>query len=283
VGEEEDLARRSASLSRWGAELVVLVTWHSAELEPFAQLFPLTRTRFVLYIKGELKRCATDVPPILALYVVACDELANAVGREAHSMALFVSRHYDELPRLLLTMQDDDIRGGILRAERLQPLQALMGEEDDDAWRAWVRGVEEAPFTPVTCLCLMVMERFPEGYMDMYRVPMTWLLETFLGHNITSWATLRTANEAMLLVPGAEAVRRDRSLYTMLVELTQGVLPTGHAADVFDTPATLAWTYGRGGVPAGGLMWAHVLERLWLIIFDAQYDATETFGLPVAG
>lgn len=122
------------------------------------------------------------------------------------------------------------------------------------------------------------MEVFPLNYMDMYKRPMQWLLETYLGHDISGWEVLRYANEAMLLAPRAEILRRDRTLYRMLAELSSAVPPEGKE----DAAAALSWSYGPG-TPAGSLMWAHVLERLWLIIFDADYDPAQRFNMMPVG
>ena len=279
LSERLDARRREASLARWGAELVVVITWHGEpDLSPFATLFPLEHTRFVVYAKGSERSCDA-LPDALRPAVAACVVLPNALGREAHSMAHFVAVHYEELPRLVLFMQDDDIRSSTPRAERLAPLRNLQSQQ---AWRAWVLSVEAAPFTPASCLCLQTMERFPAGYMDMYRMPMQWFLETWLGHNISEWSMLRYPNEAMFLAPAAELRRRDRAVYRLVEELTEATAADQPDPKKQDATPQLAWHYGPG-TPAGSLMWAHVMERLWLVLADANYNASERYDLKFVG
>jgi len=159
VGDEEDAQRRNSSLTRWGVELVVLVTWHDDDLEPLLLLFPLELVSFVVYLKGNLRSCEA-LPADMLRRLAACVPEPNTGGREAHTIATFVSRHYDELPRLLLCMQDDEIQTGPTRAERLAPLVEMkkqFGDAGDaQSWQRWVRSVEEAPFRPDTCMCFQV-------------------------------------------------------------------------------------------------------------------------------
>ena len=234
-------------------------------------------TRFALFSKGGIHSCASDVPAELQPYVVHCSEEENAFGREGHTMALFITRHWDHLPRLTLFMQDDETHASP-REERLRP---LLFSNSEEAFDIWMRTVEAHPFQPATCLCQMTVETFPEGYMAMYRDPIQFFTDSLMGLDSNSWTTLRYPNEAMLVAPSTALRRRDLTLFRVIVELTRGVQIRG--TNGTDAPGTLNFLYGAlgtlRGVPAGSLMWAHVMERLWLIVMDADYDPNETFGL----
>ena len=60
-----------------------------------------------LYIKQDARvaQCCASQPAWLLPHVALCRELPNAHGREAHSVASFLSEFYDRLPRIMYLSQ----------------------------------------------------------------------------------------------------------------------------------------------------------------------------------
>jgi len=88
VGDEEDAQRRNSSLTRWGVELVVLVTWHDDDLEPLLLLFPLELVSFVVYLKGNLRSCEA-LPADMLRRLAACvpEPRGEGVARSTEPVA----------------------------------------------------------------------------------------------------------------------------------------------------------------------------------------------------
>jgi len=264
--------------AKWNADLVVVLTWHSRSLEWVQPLFAaqLNWTRFAIYSKGGVKTCEADLPPALRPYVAHCSVESNAMGREAHTMALFLATHYGELPRLVLFLQDDEHEAG----GRLAPLLNVASEE---SFQAWAEAVEAGPVSPDTCLCHGQEERFPDGYAAMYRGPMQWLVDTFLGHDTSSWENIRWPANAELLVSAAAIRRRDATLYRLLLELTEGVEVGGEAQ-----PGEAVWLYGdlnekRGVSAARSQSCARRLSLPLLAGCRAEPDVGARVRAPLAG
>jgi hypothetical protein len=81
---------RQYSKNYWGADLVVVVTWHSRGLDGLRGIPLHLGVRFVLLVKGSVRNCKRDVPEWLAPHVVQCVQLPNEEGRDSHSIAWFL-------------------------------------------------------------------------------------------------------------------------------------------------------------------------------------------------
>jgi hypothetical protein len=247
---------------RWGADLVVVVTWHRQPLDWLA-VFPPNRTRFVLYIKGEHKWCEHDIPAAVRPSVVYCERLHNAGGREGHTIVHFVVTHYHSLPRLVFFLQDDlTLRHEIETWARMS----------DDQYAAWLDEAEAHPFSSTAmCLCHIALEPMwlpdlPDGtprYAGYERLRDFMVL--FLDHNVTAeWTAIRWATHAEFIVPGKLIRRRPRLLFQLILQLVNGTMPVSHDDWAPDTQLVYK------GMQL--LYLAHMFERLFFAIFDPDYQ-----------
>ena len=238
---------------------MVVVTWHSRDLNGL-QPFPLgVGAKFALMIKGNLKRCERDIPDWLEPHVVLCETLENSSGRDSHTIAHFVWKHYYTLPFLTFFVQDDDVpRGELDRIPR----------EPGAAFDAWLSRSEEDPFVDShSCLCNVVTEpwvspdEFGEGgYGGMYPT-MKYLMEMYLDYNVTSLPAIVRWPGADTFTVSARAVRRhSRAVYALFAELLRDGEGDRHLVKL------CAGNACRGPGDTG-----HIFERLWFAIFDASY------------
>jgi len=283
--------RRQAARRQWGGvDLVVVVTWFNQALdwlvpEDQAPPFPLPYTRFVLYNKGGPKSCETDVPQRLRPYVLQCERLHNAGGREAHSIALFVTRHYRALPRLVFFSHDDTRAAHLPRAAGIDVLG--YPTPNPEAWAAWVELAESKPFTcRELCLCDLEYEQgwAPETYG--WWGGQTWFMGAFLEMDAVArnWTSVRWPAKATLLVPAVAIRRRPVTVYSVILQLLNGTSPYAipeiarqcqpHQGGQGELRCEFALTPDTRLVHDKRAMvdMAHVFERTWLAIFDREYS-----------
>jgi hypothetical protein len=289
--------------SPWRRPLVVVVTWHSANISWLGAL-PPSRFQVALYAKGDgaADRCAdaAAIPPRVRALLAFCEAAPNAAGREAHTMALFMTQFYDALPRYVYFAHDDcaDTVPGLS-----QPSDTRMADAAGQcrvlslallaprALRAWLAAREAAPGDAFaderSCLCSLNFEPafracalgvpvpagscYGEGYL-----PMAWLLRTFLDLEPSAWEHVRWATHAQLGAPRAALRARPRLLYTLLLQLLSADLDGGDAAPARHASEAPALLHVYSPEPIAmrwtSLQWAHSMERLWLAVFDAGYS-----------
>jgi hypothetical protein len=286
-----------ARRSPWRRPLVVVVTWHSRNISWLGAL-PPSRFQVALYAKGgDASRCDTDVPPGARAALAFCEVAPNAAGREAHTMALFLSQFHGALPRYVFFAHDDctdvpmplPVDDTYLRNAAGQCRVLSLARMPPPELRAWLSAREAAPgesfADETTCLCSLNFESsfracplgvpvppgtcYGEGYL-----PMAWLLRTFLDLEPAPWEHVRWPTAAQLGAPRAALASRPRLLYTLLEQLLSADLdgaepPKRHAEEApallhvySPLPIDMRWT---------SLQWAHSMERLWLAVFDPAY------------
>lgn len=279
----------------WQSDLVVVVTWHSRELDSL-RAFPLdVGAKFALQVKGGLKSCETDIPDFLAPHVVLCEQLENAEGRDTHTIASFLERHYHHLPRLMFFLQDDP---------KPRTEFAHIPTGDAAKFEAWLSRAEADPFADShTCLCGLNVESWISprtndeefdvgGYGGMYH-PQQYLLETFLGwcafpashracrefvRTLTrpQFRNISASNITALRWPGAcsftlsaRAVRKQpKMLFTLLAELLLGGKERFNILRM--CPDIRGVEFCRGARDL-----AHVIERLWFALLDDKYETRD--------
>ena len=254
-------ASERAGFAFWGHQVALVVTWHNRSIA-WLERYPLDHLAVALFVKGGNGSCA-DVPERVQRAVVVCDSGYNADGREAHTMALFITRYYDALPRVSIFVHDQD-------DARLDPLLGLTRE----GMSAWVRSVVDQPRplfqTPRTGLCSISRESFWRDE-DPRKVPALWFLEHILGYkNVsTRWHSWTFPPTAQLAVPSRAIHDRPELVYRLILELTNGTtkaLETDQPRLVYSGPE-------NGHLrPWSAFSWAHTLERLWFPIFDLDFD-----------
>jgi len=221
-------------------------------------VFPLEHTAFVLYIKGELKKCNADIPVAIRSKVLQCIEMENFGGREAHSMVHFIVYNWHSLPHL--THFDLDVNSA--SDERHKNLASLTPTE----FETWVEGVETDPFRTIdTCMCNIVLEKGiwkDDGHYGYYNA-MSWFMETFLEMNTTGVTNVRWPSGAQLVVPKWAVRSRPITVYRVILELLSGRMPSTYNTVTEDTRLVHK--------NLATLHWAHILERLWFSIFDVAY------------
>ena len=245
----------------------MVVTWHNKSIDWLAERFPLNHTRFVLYSKGGLRSCYTDIPEALAPAVVGCHETHNAGGREAHSMAEFITSNYDLLPRLTYFTQDD--------AHMSHATMPLPADMNTAAFQEWAAHAEARPFsTRETCLCSIIVEPIwtLQQYGSRLYVPMRWFMEAFLDIDVAAanWTAVRWPSGANLVVPGAAIRSRPRALYALIQQLFNGTEPA--LVDNLAPDTALVFQNQVSRQQVGMMPMAHVFERLWFAIFDVRYS-----------
>jgi hypothetical protein len=259
--------RQAVARRHWQADLVVVVTWHNKSIGWLAERFPLNHTRFVLFSKG-LKSCDADIPASVAPFVAACHAMHNAGGRDAHTLASFIVSYYDNLPRLTFFVQDD-------MAEH--KTVGLRGIKDTTSFETWASLAEAAPFTHLhTCLCSIVIE--PTWTLERYGPelynPMRWFMERFLGMDVaaSNWTAVRWPANADLVVPASAIRSRPKELYMFILLIFNGTSPANgqHGSIAADTTVVVQAPLRDRGNLVGMLPMAHVFERLWFAVFDAE-------------
>jgi hypothetical protein len=254
--------RNAVAHRRWGADLVVVVTWHNKSLEWLAERYPLNHTRFMLYVKGDLRSCNTDIPAVLEPAVVGCHHMHNAGGRESHTIAHFAASHYASLPRLTSFVQDDG-----LHALSLPP------DMSEAAFRDWVALAESRPFSSrEACLCDVVEETFWTQDRYYWYEPMRWFIDTFLDFDVAAanWTAVRWPTSANLVVPRAAVRSRPRALYALIEQMFNGTLPASR--DDIARNTRLVYQMQQPSQMYGMYLMGHVFERLWFAIFDVNYS-----------
>lgn len=215
--------QRSASLATWkNASVVILVTWHNRSLDWLAELgtsLEHSEIGLALYCKGGNTSCSeTHIPAALRHAVRYCDAGWNAEGREAHTIALFLTEFYHALPRVTVFVHDNEY-GGLLH-----PLRNKSPAEV----RSWVREVEAQP-TPLfrdrrTCLCVDDVREPNWRTYGPRKEPIVWFMERILGfHNASSrWRHLAYPPTACLAVPARAVLSRPKLVYEVIFALTNG-------------------------------------------------------------
>ena len=253
--------QRAASLARWNSSVVIVVTWHNRSIDWLAKYSP-AHVSLALYIKGGPYTCR-DVPSALQASVAHCEKGGNADGREAHTMALFLTRWYGVLPRVTMFSHDND-------DERLHPLRNLTSLQ----LHAWARAVE-AQSPPLfrsrsTCLCVNVTETHWRRYGPR-KPALAWFMQHVLGFANASdrWASLAYPPGATLAVPARAVLSRPKLVYEVIYALTNGTEEVDPAAVARGTAmgrpqlSFRSWENGnqRQWAP---FSWAHNFERLWV-------------------
>ena len=213
--------------------------------------------RVFVYAKGvECNEIPEDV-----LAQVTCVEAINAGGREAHTLLLHISEHYDALPRFIVSLQDDNVNDND-QGQWMRKINKWI----DDGPTAWEMS-REKPHTSEGCLCAIVEEK-PLIESTLHQLGQ-WLAERYFGwsreeHYLKGEPHLWPTG-AEFLIPREKALRHPRSAY-------QGVLDSGLllSIDHFTkngancSPEVLAALGGLPCEPSNG--WAHALEKVWWLI-----------------
>jgi len=265
LAEHAHARAHERSLEHWGADLVVVVTWHSRGLEGLRGVpLDLGVLSFVLLVKGEARSCERDVPDWLAPHVAQCSQLPNDEGRYSHSVAWFLHEHYHRLPRLILFAQDDDAPRHELE---LLPRTAA-------AFADWLARAEEDPFaSSAACLCNVVVERwesaeqYGESYDTMQLLLRMGAAGHELGHNVTR---LRWPASLQFVLSGRAARRAPRLLYGLMLELLTST--TGRSKG--STPALYVCNEADaldGKRCRSPTDHAHMFERMVWLLLDPHY------------
>ena len=261
---------RASAAARWGgAPVVVVITQRNASLDWVAEQLPMQRVKVVVYIKGDVRTCASLPAKLLTSgALTACYSVHNAGGREAHSMAQFVVDHYRRLPRFVYFAQDD---GG--DPKRMEGLSAHKNSSDAE-FEAWLDAAERDPFGSTEhCLCNIVLERGnwrPGGSYGPYGT-ILWFMENLLdvytlAYNLTS---LRWPSNAQLLAPGWAIRTRSLATWRVFLLLLNGTTPEldpNGAPKNIVTPETRLVHDGLAM-----LHLAHTFERIWFAVLDRAY------------
>jgi hypothetical protein len=259
---------------RMASDLVFVVTWHQADLAWLAHL-PLSPGRLVVYVKGDQRKCA-DVPQVLVPALAACVQTENAVGRDGHTISLFLTSAYHHLPKIAVFVQDD----GTAFTHLLTDLGKLTQPE----LAAWLAQAVAEPYTSrATCLCDPIVEhnwracsapgqpcwqvrRLQPGVTEEAELPheakwqqpdglwydgMAWLLGDLAQLPVQRWDVLRWAGGAQLAVRGVDVRRHPRALYRRLQQLLGA--RNASAPPPWFVPERL-----RG---LNGKEWGHIVER----------------------
>lgn len=240
-------AAQEEALAFWRTELVVVVTWYNRGLEALRH-FPLEEmgAKVALYVKGWRKSCATDIPTFLQPHVLFCTHVENAEGRDTHTIAFFLHKHYNLLPRVTFFVQDDD-------APRSE-FEHLRGVRLAD----WVRAAEADPFgSSSTCLCNVEEELWEsaEQYGGLYH-PMRFMLEKILDRDVSAKRSLRWPGACSFALPATAARRAPRMFYAIAEQLLHG--GGENNASLRLCAAVGDWKPCRGAGDVG-----HMFERLW--------------------
>lgn len=102
--------------------------------------------QLAIFVKGNVSSCY-DIPADVLPKVIMCEHLPNADGREAHTMAYFVLRYYDNLPRISVFLQaraSARVIGMFPCSRRRLGRVAALGGWRRDAW-SFVFGVFVSP------------------------------------------------------------------------------------------------------------------------------------------
>ena len=257
--------QRAASQAKWRSSVVVVVTWHSRDIDWLSQYgFERSGITVALYIKGGNHTC-NSVPQSLLATVAHCEKGDNAEGREAHTMGLFLAQWYTALPRVTVFVHDNE-------EPRLAQFRGMKASQ----LRAWVHNVESQP-SPIfrnssTCMCAHAREINWLSYGHR-KQPMVWFMQHVLGFTDadTRWQSLTFPPGAVLAVPSRAVLTRPRLVYELIYALTNGTergqcgqCPGGFQPDVWAPQLTYhGWQDGiqRKWAP---FSWAHNFERLWV-------------------
>lgn len=288
--------------SAWRVDVVALLTVHGGDLAWVTRL-PLHSVHLAVYLKKRERECEGVVPAEAAHALALCQHSRNAAGRDLHSLLLFVSAHYHDLPRLLLVGHDH-------APYQWQPLFSMTSTKEVGAW---VARVESQPLfrEPETCMCVIVEERHfrpcealseaetrtllpaADPNATCYGVwwkPASWLLDHVLDANRSAWTggSIRWPSEATLAIPAVAVLRRPRGIYSALLGMVNATaeegsggrreLPDGQVrcASQAASPNSRAHTAQLVLRFNGDRVWpgerlGHVLERLVFAIFDVGY------------
>ena len=201
-------------------------------------------------------------------------------------IAAFLHRYYHTLPQLSVFLQDD----GTAWTSLLTNLGALTPFE----LALWLQKALAAPYTSrELCLCDPIVEpnwracpadplpcygvrRLAPGVSSDAKLPnqvkwtppdglwydaQAWLLGGLAGLPVERWSTLRWAGGAQFAVRERDVRRHPRALYRRLKKLLGGVNDSHVPAFV---PRELRELRGKE--------WAHIAERIWLALFDPEYE-----------
>jgi hypothetical protein len=216
-------------------------------------------------------------PQVAQARALRCSVSFNSLGREAHSMLSFILTHWAELPSTMLFLQGDALRWQH-HPEALQDHSTSLASKTAEELHAWSRRLHSArgfSTAAADCLCRVIIEDYfrqcptgpvdpsqPRCYGDTYWA-IRWVAETLLGYTRMDEMTVLRWPEAAQFAVSKRAVRsRPRTTY-----LTAMALLNGSA----EATATLAYTTpdrGEGDKAYTVAEWAHVFERLWLLVFD---------------
>jgi hypothetical protein len=203
-----------------------------------------------------------------------CERAFNSLGREAHTMASFFTRHYEELPSSMLFLQGD----ALIWQHHPAALQSGFVGWSEEQVRAWSHGLHAThgfAAGPYFCLCNLIEEDYyrpcppgpldpaePRCYGDTYW-PIRWFAETVLGMDaLDELTTLRWPEAAQFAVSSRAVRSRPRHVYLQALSLLNG------SAEV---PALLQYTArdaGSGVKVYSVFEWAHIFERLWMLILE---------------
>ena len=250
-------------VQRWGADLIVVVTWFQKDIAWLADHFPLNHTRFVLYSKGN-QSCATHVPATVAPYVAFCVQSHNAAGREAHTIAHFAYHHSHQPPRVTFFVHDDStahVRN--LAAHHLRNMSQFL------------ENVEAGPMElPGNCLCDVKRERNWNSTSYAYYNFQAWMADALLGIDVVQkqWKTVIWPGNAFFALPASGMAKRPRVVYRVLLELLNGTVAPRDGKRFTEQGAKLAWnSEGNPKNSHTSLGLAHAMERSWFMVFDTAY------------